>query len=261
MSRAAQLKNKKRVGRTYSYWGNIKPRIQRKKWISLKWKITQNARSGGSALYDTDHVEYDNPEPLSCQWEDVMVPDPDKKTIWNMTLLTVRLACWEKAEEEAQKIITDRLTQAEKKAELNRTLNFRDHLVKIPGTKFSEFKSRPPLTHDSLGGKTRSEAVELEFQRIMREDRPIVSEGWEIDPHYAYGIGVHAVVACDILDRVQISAFIGRFMLQQHNKSHINKVKLPTPILEQWLPTKSSKETYDEEGKSSFLLNSHQISI
>lgn len=211
---------------------------QRDAWIRLRGQIRRSDRP--DAPYLLGHpFEPDRPA-LWNQWEDIYLLGQDGRMVWNVSLVTVRRACWNAVCTASEALVESRLNAEERAAEHARlrALFSRECLIPIPGTRMKEWRRPAPLKHLSLGGLTRNEAQEEEQRRLLKEDRPSIHEGWTLHHDYAYGIGVHAVVEADQLDADALAGFVERFRALGEKP-----YSSPTPAT-QFLPEASEKDTY-----------------
>lgn len=235
-------------------WSMLSKRQKRNKWIALNWKIKQEVLLGRHGLYWTHEYEPETKDlhRLSNQWSDIYFPDPDGYTIWNMTLITLRQALWDKAKEIAEERIEAKMTQEEQEVECQSFASLFS-FEKIPGSKLYRFRGDlENPKHASLMGKTKSEAVEEETQLILENEKLRIEESWALDTNYRFGIGVHAIVATSQLTPVSIAAFLGRFIQNKPWKD---------PVPEDWYPKSSEKKEHDLENQSVFILQSRSLKI
>lgn len=224
-------------------WSQRSRRQQRNAWVALRWRIRQDVlMTGASAIYQGRHIENDMDNPWAWQWTDILVPDPDGHTIWNMALITVRNAGWKQVENQAYQTIQARLTEDEAAEEakwLDMERWFRP-LPRKPGqAQYYEWVNQEAPAHASLGGLTTNQAEAVEVDRIFRETPPSLGETWTLHSDYCYGIGVHAQVATHSLDRKAIEAFVARFLAA---KGQPPVAPPPAPV--EWQATQSSEATY-----------------
>jgi hypothetical protein len=224
-------------------WPKRSRRQQRQAWVALRWRIRQDVlMTGASAVYQGRHVEDDMDNPWAWQWTDIIVPDPDGHTIWNMALVTVRRAGWDQVDSQAYRTVQARLTEADRATEAA-SLDFDQLFQPLPREtgqpQCYEFVSREDPQHASLGGLTVHQAQDAEVTRVFQEAPLALGETWTLHRDYGYGIGVHARVAAHGLDRASIEAFVARF-LAVHGQPPVN----PEPAPAELQATQSAEVTY-----------------
>jgi hypothetical protein len=189
---------------------------QREAWTRLRNDIRQGVKEGRSPLFESRHVEEDDPHPLALQWADIFLLGQDRRTIWNVTLSTGRRLVWDEVKDKAREAARAKLSADDEAVEDADWMMGPGCFIKLPKegkSKVAMYQWNPgePPRHPSLGGRTLREAQKDEERRIIVEDRPVVHEGWTLHRDYRYGIGVHAVVETEQFTRAALERWVGQF--------------------------------------------------
>lgn len=79
------------------------------------------------------------------------------------------------------------------------------------GLRAKELVQRPDRHYSQFEGRTFNQECERLKAHYLASDPPVIKERFDIDRGYPYGIGLHAVVAEETLDRAAIERTIQRF--------------------------------------------------
>ena len=176
--------------------------------VRLGWKIAQQA--DGSRFW-TDHLLEDPNEPDRIHsWVDVNFLGADRFTLWNAEFVTTQLALEDAVHERAFKETDARLSADESEAEFK--WEWKSVPRKHPGDlRAKELVRRPDRYYAQFEGRTFNQECERLEKLYLATDPPLVTERFAVDRSYAYGIGLHAVVAEENLDRAAIERTIQHF--------------------------------------------------
>jgi hypothetical protein len=176
--------------------------------VRLGWKI---ARQPEGYSFWTDHLLIDPEDPTRIHhWVDVYFLAADHFTFWNAEIVTLQLARQDAVEGRSFKLAYAQLSEQEIARE------FAFETVAVPRTRPGQMRTRqwvqqPVQRYPQFEGRSfREECQRLETS-LLASEPPEVSECFEIDQSYAYGIGLHAVVDELTLDAAAIERCIKRF--------------------------------------------------
>lgn len=247
-------------------YGDRSRRERRNAWVKLRWKITQAARRGGPHGYLDRHVEEPDKPLEYLQWADVHVLGSDGRTVWNMALITVRRHAWDRVAEAARNDVSARMTPEEHALEAE-ALDLDAMFERIPRAEspgkgvYYRLRERPLVVHASLNGRSVTQAQHERERELMSEGLAPVHEHWTLHHDYAFGVGVHAVVAADGLTRGTMEAFVERFMAWE--RSHQGRPPRSFEASEAadpaWLPTRTERDTFS--AMEAFLGSSKPIDL
>ncbi len=179
--------------------------------VQLKWQINRSAVQTGIRDFWTDHLLQDPDDPSrTFEWIDIYFLGRDRCTLWNAAVITTALARRDAIHSLAFDIAWAQLSEPEKKAES--AIEFKRIPRKRPAdVRLSEWVRRPDSRYLQFEGRTfNEECVRLEAH-IQATNPPDTGESFTTDRSYAYGIGLHATVAENHLDRAAIERAIARF--------------------------------------------------
>ncbi len=176
--------------------------------VRLGWQIAQ--RPDGAGFW-TDHLLEDPEEPNRIHhWVDINFLSSDRFTLWNAEFITTQLAVEDAIHERAFRETEARLSPDESEAEYK--WEWKSVPLKSPGDlRAKELVRRPDRHYSKFEGRTFKQECERLEALYLVSDPPVVTEQFEIDRSYAYGIGLHAVVAEKNLNRAAIERTIQRF--------------------------------------------------
>lgn len=176
--------------------------------VHLGLQIAQRADGVG---FWTDHLLEDPDEPDRIhRWVDVNFLGADRFTLWNAEFITTQLAMEDAIHARAFDETNARLSAAESEAEFK--WEWKSVPRKHPGDlRAKELVRRPDRHYSQFEGRTFNQECERLEALYLATEPPVIKERFEIDRGYAYGIGLHAVVAEANLDRAAIERTIQRF--------------------------------------------------
>lgn len=176
--------------------------------IRLGWKI---ARQQDGRDFWTDHLLEDPGAPDRIhRWVDVYFLSADRHTLWNAEIITTDVAIDDELDGQAFKAAYAQLNPEEIETEF--AMEWKSVPRKHPGAmRLTQWVQQPDRHYAQFDGRTfRQECDRLEAH--YRTSNPAaIAERFVIDRSYAYGIGLHAVVAEANLDRAAIERTIQRF--------------------------------------------------
>lgn len=176
--------------------------------VRLGWKI---ARQADGQDFWTDHLLEDPEDPhRSHRWVDVYFLGADRFTFWNAEFISTALAVEDEIRGRSFNAAYAQLSPEEIAYEFS--MEWKTVPRKHEGAaRMKELVQRSVRHYPQFDGRTfRQECDRLEVQ-YMATSPPVVAERFVIDRSYAYGIGLHAVVAENHLNRVAIERAIQRF--------------------------------------------------
>jgi len=176
--------------------------------VRLGWKI---ARQADGQTFWTDHLLEDPEDPHRIHgWVDVYFLGADRFTLWNAEFITTALAAEDEISGQSFQAACAQLSPEETENEF--ALEWKTVPRKHPGAmRAKEMVFPPALPYPQFDGRTfRQECDRLEAHYLATSP-PVVAERFVVDRSYAYGIGLHAVVAENTLDRAAIERTIQRF--------------------------------------------------
>ena len=176
--------------------------------VHLGLQIAQRADGVG---FWTDHLLEDPDHPHHVhRWVDVTFLGADRFTLWNAEFITTQMALEDAVHARAFSE-TDALLSAEE-SETEFKWEWKSVPLKRPGgLRSKELVQKPDHHYSQFEGRTfRQESERLEAL-YLASAAPVITERFEIDRGYAYGIGLHAVVSEVSLDRAAIERTIQRF--------------------------------------------------
>ncbi len=185
------------------------PRHQRRSAVvRLGWQIAR--RSDGAGFW-TDHLLEDPDYPNHVHhWVDVTFLGADRFTLWNAEFITTQMALEDATQSRAYSEAHALLSADESEAEFK--WEWKTVPLKHPGgLRSKEWVQRPDHHYSQFEGRTFRQETERLEALYLASDPPVIKERFEIDRGYAYGIGLHAVVAEENLDRAAIERTIQRF--------------------------------------------------
>lgn len=176
--------------------------------VRLGWQIAQ--RTDGAGFW-TEHLLEDPDEPNRIhRWVDVTFLSADRFTLWNAEFITTQLAKEDAIHARAFSETNALLSADESEAEFK--WEWKSVPLKRPGDlRARELLQRPDRHYSQFEGRTFNQECERLEALYFESDPPVITERFEIDRGYAYGIGLHAVVAETNLDRTAIERTIQRF--------------------------------------------------
>lgn len=176
--------------------------------VRLGWKIAQQTDGCG---FWTDHLLEDPDDPLRTHsWVDVCFLGADRFTLWNAEFVTTQLAVEDEIRERAFNAAYAQLSAEEIKAEFS--MGWKTVPPKRPGTmRMREWVQRPDRHYPQFDGRTFRQECDRFEAHYLATDPPVIAERFVIDHSYAYGIGLHAVVAESNMDCTAIERTIQRF--------------------------------------------------
>jgi hypothetical protein len=199
---------KKRRPFNFTPFAELPRRQRRNLFVSLRWTIKQEADKYGGKF--TTHLMLDEPgrPRLYKQSFDVLFLGSDGVTIWNATIRTATDAFWSKTSELASERAFSLLSEEQQKQE---GLEFEGPFRNKDGEKYYTMAERAEQAYDCFGGLTLREYKEKTELEIIENEPPAIYESFETDPSYEYGIGLHAIVLADEINREVIDSTIDRF--------------------------------------------------
>lgn len=176
--------------------------------VRLGWQI---ARRTDGAEFWADHLLEDPDEPHHIhRWVDVTFLSADRFTLWNAEFITTQMAVEDAVHARAFSE-TEALLSAEE-SEIEFKWEWKSVPLKHPGDlRAKELVQRPDRHYSQFEGRTFHQECERLEALYLATDPPVITESFAIDRGYAYGIGLHAVVAEANLDRAAIERTIQRF--------------------------------------------------
>jgi len=179
--------------------------------VQLKWQIDRSAAQTGTRDFWTDHLLQDPDDPSrTFQWIDIYFLGRDRCTLWNAAFITTALARQDAVRTLAFDASWAQLSESEKAAES--AIEFKPVPRKRPSDlRLSEWVRHPDSCYPQFEGRTFSEECDRLEVHTQATSPPDTGESFTLDRSYAYGIGLHATVAEDHLDRAAIERCIARF--------------------------------------------------
>lgn len=176
--------------------------------VRLGWQIARRADAAG---FWTDHLLEDPEEPNRIhRWVDVNFLSSDRFTLWNAEIITTQMALEDSIHARAFDETHALLSAGESEAEFR--WEWKSVPLKHPGdTRTKELILPTARPHARFEGRTFRQECDRREALYRSENPPVISEQFSIDRSYAYGIGLHAVVAETTLDRAAIERTIQRF--------------------------------------------------
>jgi hypothetical protein len=176
--------------------------------VRLGWKI---ARQTDGQTFWTDHLLEDPEDPHHThRWVDVYFLGADRFTLWNAEFVTTALAAEDEISERSFQAAYAQLSPEEIANEF--AMEWETVPRKHPGAmRAKRMVFRPARHYPQFDGRTFAEECDRLEAHYMATSPPVIAERFVIDRSYAYGIGLHAVVAEDNLDRAAIERTIQRF--------------------------------------------------
>lgn len=176
--------------------------------VRLGWKILQQTDGRG---FWTDHLMDDPEDPHRVHgWVDVYFLGADRFTLWNAEFITTSLAVEDVIREHAFSAANAQLSPEEIESEF--AMAWQTVPRKHPGAmRMRQWVQRPDRFYPQFDGRSfRQECDRLEAH-YLATDPPAIKERFTIDPSYAHGIGLHAVVNEANLNVAAIERTIQRF--------------------------------------------------
>ena len=186
-------------------------RKRRNAVVRLGWKIQRDAIQTGVTEFWTDHLLEDPDEPeRQHQWTDVYFLGSDRFTLWNAEIITTKLAIDDAIRERAFTTAWARLNADEQKRESS------FETIAVPRKRAGDMRLRewvrqPDVHYPQFDMHTFAEECEQVEAHIRATEPPEISESFTTDRGYAYGIGLHAVVAETNINLDAIVRTIQRF--------------------------------------------------
>ena len=176
--------------------------------VRLGWKISQQTDGFG---FWTDHLLEDPDDPhRSHRWVDVCFLGTDRFTLWNAEFVTTQLALEDEIHERAFNAAYALLSAEEIENEFS--MVWKAVPPKRPGAmRMREWVQRPDRHYPQFDGRSFTQECDRLEAHYLATDPPVIAERFVIDRSYAYGVGLHAVVAESSLDRTAIVRTIQRF--------------------------------------------------
>jgi hypothetical protein len=179
--------------------------------VQIGWRIASQKDAQASRIFWTDHLLDDPDAPGRIhRWVDVVFVGKDRFTLWNAEFITTAMAVDDAISERAFQAAYALLSADE----VEREFAIETVLVpaKRPGQpRMHRWVRRPDRLYPQFEGRSfRQECDRLEAHYRATE-LPIIGVSFTIDRSYAYGMGLHAVVAESNLDRAAIERTIARF--------------------------------------------------
>lgn len=197
---------KKRHSDSCRPFSELSRRLRRDLYVRLRWKITRTASYYGGKF--TSDVLLDEPgKPgLYKQWIDCLFLGGDGLTIWNATIVTATQQFWDETRLLAEERVSSLLINEQEEDGLKWEGPFLAN-----GQKYFRMVERQPRVYACLGGLTRREYEEQCEREIIENEPPVIHESFTIEPGHRYGIGLHAVIQADEINREVIERTIERF--------------------------------------------------
>jgi len=186
-------------------------RKRRNAVVRLGWKIRRNVAQTGISEFWTDQLLEDPEDPeRQHQWADVYLLGSDRLTLWNAEIITSRLAMSDAIRERAFTAAWARLNADEQERESS------FETVAVPrkragGMRLREWVRQPDVHYPQFDMRTFAQECERLEDHIRATEPPKIGESFATDRDYAYGIGLHAVVAETNINRDAIVRTIQRF--------------------------------------------------
>lgn len=178
--------------------------------VRLNWRIRHAAHEPGLSFW-TDHYLVDPEDPNRKHgWIDIYFAGLDRCTLWNAEIITTKMAWNDEIRELAFNSAHEQLSASESKLEFS--LNFKRTPRRRPNaSRTCEWIKPPTISYPQFEGRSfRAECDRLEAH--LRATKPMeVKESFTLDRGYAYGIGLHAVVADGHIDQAVVERTIARF--------------------------------------------------
>lgn len=176
--------------------------------VRLGWKISQQTDGHG---FWTDHLLEDPEDPhRSHSWVDVYFLGADRFTLWNAEFVTTQLALEDAIHERAFNAAYALLSAEEIENEFS--MAWKAVPPKRPGAmRMREWVQRPERHYPQFDGRSFTQECDRLEAHYLATDPPVIAERFVIDRSYAYGVGLHAVVAESSLNRTAIVRTIQRF--------------------------------------------------
>ena len=184
---------------------------QRNAVARLGWKIQRSAIQTGITEFWTDELLEDPSEPeRQHQWTDVYFLGRDRFTLWNAEIITTKLALDDAIRERAFTASWARLSTDEQ----TRQSSFETIAVprkRAGGMRLREWVRQPDVHYPQFDMRTFNQECERLETDIRATEPPEIGESFTTDHQYAYGIGLHAVVAETNINHDAIVRTIQRF--------------------------------------------------
>ena len=176
--------------------------------VRLGWKI---ARQQNGLTFWTDHLLEDPDDPhRTHRWVDVYFLGADRCTLWNAEIITTGTALEDELNGRAFNTAYEQLSPEE--IEIEFAMEWKTVPRKHPGAmRMKEWVQRPDRHYPQFEGRTFRQECDWLEAHYRATSPPVMAERFVIDRGYAYGIGLHAVVAETNLDRAAIERTIQRF--------------------------------------------------
>lgn len=176
--------------------------------VRLGWQI---ARQADGQSFWTHHLLEDPEDPQRVHgWVDVCFLGADRFTLWNAEFITTALAAEDEIHERSFKAACAQLSPEEIENEF--AMEWETVPRKYPGAmRAKRMVFRPARHYPQFDGRTFRQECERLEAHYLATDPPRIAERFAVDRDYAYGIGLHAVVAETNLDRAAIERTIQRF--------------------------------------------------
>ena len=181
---------------------------QRAAVVRLGWKILQQTDGRG---FWTDHLMDDPEDPHRVHgWVDVYFLGADRFTLWNAEFITTSLAVQDVVRERAFNAANAQLSPEEIESEF--AMEWQTVPRKHPGAmRMRQWVQRPDRFYPQFDGRSFSQECDRLEAHYLATDPPAIKERFTIDPSYAHGIGLHAVVNEANLNVAAIERTIQRF--------------------------------------------------
>jgi hypothetical protein len=192
----------------FTPFAELPRRKKRDRYVSLRWKIARDTSKYGGKF--TSRLMLDEPgrPRLYKQSFDFYFLGSDGVTIWNTMIHTATHEFWNRTSKLASERAFSLLSEEQQTHEGGLKLEgpfMRD------GEMYYRLAERVPQTYDCFGGLTLREYKKKTELEIIENEPPPIYESFKLDPLYEYGIGLHAIVDADEINREVIERTIDRF--------------------------------------------------
>ncbi|PTR14371.1 hypothetical protein C8R31_10643 [Nitrosospira sp. Nsp2] len=193
----------------FTPFAELPRRKKRDRYVSLRWKIVRDTGTYGGKF--TSRLMLDEPgrPQLYMQWFKVYFLGTDGVTIWNALIHTATFEFWSRTSELASDRALSLLSREQQNQEGRP--EFEGPFMR-DGKMYYTLAKRTPQTYDCFGGLTLREYQKKTELEITENEPPPIYESFKLDPLYEYGIGLHAVVEAEEINREVIERTIDRFL-------------------------------------------------
>lgn len=197
--------------RKYITFAALPRKKRRDAVVRLGWRIQRSAMQTGTTEFWTDELLDDPVDPeRQHQWSDIYFLGRDRFTLWNADIITTKLGMEDAIRERAFTTAWACLNADQHKREstFETTAEPRKRAGDI---RLREWVRQPDAHYPQFDMRTFAQECERLEDHIRITEPPKIGESFTTDPEYAYGIGLHAVVAETNMNHDSIVRTIQRF--------------------------------------------------